>query len=102
MPFPDSSAWDLKMFTAAAIVLLSQRSPSDRPSRDLVPGSAAPLSQRRQHEEETYIARIVRLTKGNRSKTAGILRVIRKTLWEKINACQLDFERSLRNNDQYY
>lgn len=52
--------------------------------------------------EKAHIARIVQLTKGNRSNAAEILGISRKTLWEKINAYRLDFERSLRNNDQYY
>ena len=41
--------------------------------------------------EKNHIVGIVRLTKGNRSKAAEILGVSRKTLWEKINAYQLDF-----------
>jgi DNA-binding NtrC family response regulator len=41
--------------------------------------------------EKNHIVRIVQLTKGNRSKAAEILGVSRKTLWEKINAYQLDF-----------
>jgi DNA-binding NtrC family response regulator len=41
--------------------------------------------------ERNHIVRIVQLTKGNRSKAAEILGVSRKTLWEKINAYQLDF-----------
>ena len=40
--------------------------------------------------ERNHIIRIVQLTKGNRSKAAEILGVSRKTLWEKINAYQLD------------
>ena len=40
--------------------------------------------------EKNHIVRIVQLTKGNRSKAAEILGVSRKTLWEKINAYQLD------------
>lgn len=40
--------------------------------------------------ERNHIARIVQLTKGNRSKAAEILGISRKTLWEKINAHHLD------------
>jgi DNA-binding NtrC family response regulator len=40
--------------------------------------------------EKNHIARIVQLTKGNRSKAAEILGISRKTLWEKINTHRLD------------
>jgi DNA-binding NtrC family response regulator len=40
--------------------------------------------------EKNHIARIVQLTKGNRSKAAEILGISRKTLWEKIIAHELD------------
>ena len=40
--------------------------------------------------EKSHIVKILQLTKGSRSKTAEILGISRKTLWEKINAHQLD------------
>jgi two-component system response regulator AtoC len=40
--------------------------------------------------EREHIRRILKLTKGNRSKASEILGVSRKTLWEKINLHQLD------------
>lgn len=40
--------------------------------------------------EKGHIVRILKLTRGNRSKAAEILGISRKTLWEKINSHQLD------------
>jgi len=78
----------------------------DLPAHIVAPRQAktalATLQQVTAEAEKSHIARIVQLTKGNRSKAAEILGVSRKTLWEKINAYQLDFERGLRNNNQYY
>ncbi len=50
----------------------------------------APLSVVVAEAEKQHIARIVRLTGGNRSKASEILGISRKTLWEKISAHQLD------------
>lgn len=40
--------------------------------------------------EKEHIVRILKLTDGNRTKSAEILGISRKTLWEKINTHQLD------------
>ncbi|NNK94588.1 MAG: sigma-54-dependent Fis family transcriptional regulator [Desulfobacterales bacterium] len=40
--------------------------------------------------EKEHIVRILKLTEGNRTKSAEILGISRKTLWEKINTHQLD------------
>jgi len=53
--------------------------------------SLATLQEITMEAERAHIARIVQLTQGNRSKAAEILGISRKTLWEKINAYQLDF-----------
>lgn len=52
--------------------------------------SLATLQEITAEAEKNHIARIVQLTKGNRSKAAEILGISRKTLWEKINAHRLD------------
>ena len=53
--------------------------------------SLATLQEITAEAERAHIVRIVQLTQGNRSKAAEILGISRKTLWEKINAYQLDF-----------
>ncbi len=40
--------------------------------------------------EQIHLIKILKLTKGNRSRAAEILRISRKTLWEKINLHRLD------------
>lgn len=40
--------------------------------------------------EKKHIVRILKITRGNRSKAAELLGISRKTLWEKINTHQLD------------
>ena len=46
--------------------------------------SAQPLTKVAQEAEREYIIRVLRQTGGNRSRTAEILGISRKTLWEKM------------------
>jgi DNA-binding NtrC family response regulator len=54
-----------------------------RKRKDLSPGIT--LSEISAEAEKEYITRILRSTKGNRTKAAEILSISRKTLWEKMN-----------------
>ena len=51
--------------------------------------SLSSLQEITSEAERAHIAKILKLTKGNRSKSAEILGISRKTLWEKINIHQL-------------
>ncbi len=50
----------------------------------------SPLQEVAAEAEREHIKRILSLTKGNRSRASEILRVSRKTLWEKIKLYRLD------------
>ena len=57
--------------------------------RDVSRGST--LSQVAADAEKAYIIRVLKLTKGNKTKAANILGISRKTLWEKVKTYHIDF-----------
>lgn len=77
-----------------ALTANDQIEPADLPPH-ICPTSTSKVLLTSLHEitaeaEKNHILKILKLTGGNRSKSADILGISRKTLWEKINLHQLD------------
>jgi two-component system response regulator AtoC len=49
-----------------------------------------PLSEVAAEAEKAHIMRILKSTKGNKTKAAEILGISRKTLWEKVKAYHIE------------